>query len=196
VIRLVMRQLPSGMMWALVVGCAIYATRCATERVAEREANKERDRILTHADSLKQESDSLRVLADSIAPLRDSLRIIRTQKQKVVVQRIADARTQPVPPSCDTACLRLVSGRDSIIDDQNELLVIQGREIRLGREIEAKLRGALSASNMRADSLLYLTSLPRPKAPRATVGIFVGPCVTQTGAFPFCAGVGVSWRIL
>jgi hypothetical protein len=74
--------------------------------------------------------------------------------------------------------------------------VIQGREVKLGREIEAKLRGALSASNMRADSLHYLVNLPRPKAPRATVGIFVGPCATQTGVYPFCAGVGVSWRIL
>jgi hypothetical protein len=192
VIRLVMRQLPSGMMWALVVGCAIYATRCATEQVAEREANKERDRILSHADSLKQESDSLRVLADSIAPLRNLLDALTHEKQKTITRRIVSVREVPVPAEAQP----LVDTLNAIIDDQAAVIAAKDEVIRQDREIEAKLRGALSASNMRADSLLYVTNLPRPKAPRASVGVFVGPCVTQTGAFPFCAGVGVSWRIL
>jgi hypothetical protein len=192
VIRLVMRQLPSGMMWALVVGCAIFATRCATEQVAEHQANKERDRILTHADSLKQESDSLRVLADSLTPLRNLLDKLTTEKQKTITRRIASVRDVPVPADAKP----LVDTLNAIIDDQTAVIAAKDEVIRQDREIEAKLRGALDASNMRGDSLLYLTSLPRPKAPRASVGIFVGPCVTQTGAFPFCAGVGVSWRIL
>jgi hypothetical protein len=186
------RALLNALCWAGVVLVAIALASNAAFNIAERNYSKHEKRTLEFARRKELQADSLESLADSIAKQRDSLAVVADQKQKTIVRRIASVREIPVPAEAKP----LVDTLNAIIDDQNELLVIQGNEIRLGREIEAKLRGALSASNMRADSLLYLTSLPRPKAPRVNVGVFVGPCVTQTGAFPFCAGVGVSWRIL
>jgi hypothetical protein len=186
------RSVLNAMKVAAVVLVACWLVSNATSSIAERTYSKHEKRVLEFAKRKELQADSLESLADSIAKQRDSLAVVASEKQKTITRRIESVREVPVPAEAKP----LVDTLNAIINDQNELLVIQGNEIRQGREIEAKLRGALSASNMRADSLHYLVNLPRPKAPRASVGIFVGPCATQTGAYPFCAGVGVSWRIL
>jgi hypothetical protein len=186
------RSVLNAMKVAAVVLVACWLVSNATSSIAERTYSKHEKRVLEFAKRKEQQADSLESLADALARQRDSLAVVASEKQKTIIKRIESAREVPVPAEAKP----LVDTLNAIIDDQNELLVIQGREVKLGREIEAKLRGALSASNMRGDSLLYLVNLPKPKAPRASVGIFVGPCATQTGAYPFCAGVGVSWRIL
>jgi hypothetical protein len=186
------RSVLNAMKVAAVVLVACWLVSNATSSIAERTYSKHEKRVLEFAKRKEQQADSLESLADALARQRDSLAVVASEKQKTIIKRIESVREVPVP----AAARPLVDTLNAIIDDQNELLVIQGNALRLGQKIEARLRGALGASESRADSLHYLTSLPRPKAPRASVGIFVGPCATQTGAYPFCAGVGVSWRIL
>jgi hypothetical protein len=184
------------MSWrAIVTALALLMTwqlaTCATQELAERHYGKKVEKLLASNDSLVTENRVLHTLAsqdsaraDSLAQSADSLR--KTNRERIRIVR----ETYPATTASDSA-------RDVVIDS----LVTESR--RYQNAYNAQLEATASFRQIARNTEIANESLaraledrPKPKAPRASVGVFVGPCATQTGAYPFCAGVGVSWRIL
>ena len=180
-IATIQKAIPRAVPIALLLGLAIHVTRCATEIAADKEVG----RVIAIADSLKAQRDSLVAVADSLKPLADS--IITVQSVKTVYVRQAIEALPPAETPSDSARDRIIATQDTIITDLN---VAIGKM----REAEASLRGALSLSDERGDSLQAFILRPKKKPSRVALAVFGGECVYAGGAGP-CIGVGVSYRI-
>lgn len=175
---------------AAVVLVACWLVSNAAFSIAERNYSKHEQRTLEFAKRKEAEADSLKALADSASRQRDSLAVVAAEKQKTITKRIETIRLVPVPPEA----VLLVDTLNAIIDDQQEVIAAQKRALDMGRDIEAKLRRALLASDARGDSLVALVQAPRKKPSRWALAVFAGQCVSGIKTGP-CVGAGVSYRI-
>jgi hypothetical protein len=189
------RSVLNAMLWAGVVLVAMALASKAAFHMSELTYSKHEKRVLEFAKRKELEADLRTWEAEQLMRQRDSLAVVASEKQKTITRRIESVREVPVPAEAKP----LVDTLNAIIDDQNELLVIQGTEIRQGREIEAKLRGALSASNARGDTLQAFIERPQPKPRRWGLTVGAGHCVGTNGTQVYngpCLNVSVSWRII
>jgi hypothetical protein len=154
--------------------------------MSERTYSKHERRVLEFAQRKEIVADSALALADSVIRQRDSIQAASHEKQKTIVKRIETVREVSRP---DPA-------RDSIIDDQQEVITDLNRALRFGQQAEAELRRASNAWKARGDSLEAFIQKPRPKPSRLSVGVTVGPCVHEEGVSKVCVTAGASWRVL
>lgn len=180
---------------AAVVLVACWLVSNAAFGIAERNYSKHEQRTLDFAKRKEQLADSLVAANVSLARQRDSLAVVAAEKQKTITKRIEAVRLVPVPPEA----LPLVDTLNAIIDDQQEVIATQKRALDMGRDVEAKLRRALVASDARGDSLQAFIEKPKPKPRRWGLTVGGGACIGVNGTQVYngpCLNVGISWRIL
>jgi hypothetical protein len=171
-------------LFALVL---IWLATSGTARLAEYQASKVEKRLLEYGERERQRANEAEAKADSMARGRDSI-VVVTKLRTVYVRQQIQALPPAITPS-DTL-------RDAVIATQDSIITDQRKALDAGVQIEAALRGALSASNARGDSLLALIQRPRRAPSKLGVSAVVGPCVTEMGTSKLCASVGIAWKIL
>ena len=167
------------LLWSLAL---IWLAQQSTAILADRHYAKHERRVIEFAKRKELLADSLQAVADSLANERDSVVVVTKVRTEYIRQQV-NSLPPAVTPS-DSARDRIIAVQDSIITDQQIA-------IDAGREIEAKLRGALDAATVRGDSLLALVQAPKRKQSRIGLGVFTGVCVDKRP----CAGVGAVVRI-
>jgi hypothetical protein len=162
------------------------------------------ERRIAEARSAVRAADSLRVVAKLEATVAlaqaDSLRkwaVGQRTRDAVTTRRIVEVRAEPLPPSCDSACQRLVATRDTIIDSLTTQRDGWRRAFESQAAATARLAAAYNQQVQATDSLSRAVKLLEPQRrdlfgrllhPEVRPVVFAGLCVDGRP----CAGVGVA----